>query len=88
MSHLEVDVAKFSVQLYHASFDISCIGIVQAPHARKGHLSAGPTMTGWSAIRIKSAKELRKNPNAYFYRHVAPHEEQVCTRMQHGFRMA
>lgn len=35
-------------------------------------------MAGWSSIRIKSAKELRKNPNAYFYRHVAPHEHQVC----------
>ena len=35
-------------------------------------------MAGWSSIRIKSAKELRKNPNAYFYRHVVPHEHQVC----------
>ncbi len=35
-------------------------------------------MAGWSSIRIKSAKELRKNPNAYFYRHVAPHEHQAC----------
>lgn len=26
---------------------------------------------------MKSAKELRKNPNAFFYRHVAPHEQQV-----------
>ena len=34
-------------------------------------------MAGWSAIRLKSAKELRKNPNAFFYRHVAPHEKQV-----------
>jgi hypothetical protein len=34
-------------------------------------------MAGWSSIRIKSAKELRKNPNAYFYRHVASHEHQA-----------
>lgn len=37
----------------------------------------GPTMADWSSVRRKSAKELKKNPNAFFYRHVAPHEEQV-----------
>ena len=46
-------------------------------------------MAGWSSIRIKSAKELRKNPNAFFYRHVAPHEEQVspCSRHDVGRRV-
>ena len=34
-------------------------------------------MADWSSVRRKSAKELKKNPNAFFYRHVAPHEEQV-----------
>ena len=45
-------------------------------------------MAGWSSIRLKSAKELRKNPNAYFYRHVAPHEEQVSDYTQHELRRA
>ncbi len=56
-------------------------------HGRDTWLQVPPWRAG-AAIRIKSAKELRKNPNAYFYRHVAPHEEQVSTRMQHDFRMA
>lgn len=32
---------------------------------------------GWSGARAFSHTQLRKNPNAYFYRHVAPHEQQV-----------
>ena len=32
---------------------------------------------GWSNARAHSATMLASNPNAYFYRHVAPHEEQV-----------
>lgn len=34
-------------------------------------------MHGWSTARAHSATLLTNNPNAYFYRHVAPHEEQV-----------
>lgn len=32
---------------------------------------------GWSDARAFAATQLQKNPNAYFYRHVAPHEQQV-----------
>ena len=41
---------------------------------------------GWSNARAHSATMLTSNPNAYFYRHVAPHEEQVtcmATPVQH-----
>ncbi len=34
-------------------------------------------MHGWSNARAFSATQLTINPNAYFYRHVAPHEEQA-----------
>lgn len=34
-------------------------------------------MHGWSNARAFSATQLRTNPNAYFYRHVAPDQEQV-----------
>lgn len=33
---------------------------------------------GWSEAKAFAATMLRKNPNTYFYRHVAPHETQVC----------
>lgn len=33
---------------------------------------------GWSEAKAFAATMLRKNPNTYFYRHVAPHESQVC----------
>ncbi len=36
-------------------------------------------MHGWSNARAFSATQLRTNPNAYFYRHVEPDEEQVIT---------
>jgi hypothetical protein len=32
---------------------------------------------GWSDARAFSHTQLQKNPNAYFYRHVVPHEQQV-----------
>jgi Myb-like DNA-binding domain len=32
---------------------------------------------GWSDAKAFSATQLRKNPNAYFYRHVAPHQSQA-----------
>jgi len=32
---------------------------------------------GWSDARAFSATQMKKNPNAYFYRHVAPHESQA-----------
>ncbi|KAK9914797.1 hypothetical protein WJX75_000675 [Coccomyxa subellipsoidea] len=34
-------------------------------------------MHGWSNARAFSATQLRTNPNAYFYRHVAPDQEQA-----------
>ena len=38
---------------------------------------ADAKVRGWSSIRAKSAKMLRTNPNAYFYRHVAPDKHQA-----------
>jgi hypothetical protein len=35
---------------------------------------------GWSDARAFSHTQLQKNPNAYFYRHVVPHEQQVMGR--------
>jgi hypothetical protein len=32
---------------------------------------------GWSDARAFSHTQLTKNPNAFFYRHVAPHEQQA-----------
>lgn len=32
---------------------------------------------GWSDARAFAATQLRKNPNSYFYRHVAPHQVQA-----------
>lgn len=32
---------------------------------------------GWSNARAFSATQLRQNPNAFFYRNVAPDQEQV-----------
>lgn len=32
---------------------------------------------GWSSARAFAATQLRKNPNAFFYRHTAPHLEQA-----------
>lgn len=40
-------------------------------------------MHGWSNARAFSATQLRTNPNAYFYRHVAPDEEQVQSALLH-----
>lgn len=39
--------------------------------------TAQATGPGWSKIRAKSAKMLRSNPNAFFYRHVAPDKQQA-----------
>lgn len=36
-----------------------------------------PSSAGWSQAQQKAAKQLQSNPNAYFYRHVVPHEKQV-----------
>lgn len=36
---------------------------------------------GWSDARAFSSTQLKKNPNTFFYRHVAPHEQQVCERV-------
>ncbi|CAL8468758.1 g8298 [Coccomyxa elongata] len=45
----------------------------------RGGSKGGKTgkMHGWSNARAFSATQLRTNPNAYFYRHVAPDEEQA-----------
>jgi hypothetical protein len=32
---------------------------------------------GWSGAKAHAATQLLSNPNTYFYRHVAPNEEQV-----------
>ena len=32
---------------------------------------------GWSRVQASSAAQMRSNPNAYFYRHVAPGQTQV-----------
>lgn len=40
-------------------------------------MPAGLKGRGWSDARAFSHTQLQKNPNAYFYRHVAPHEQQV-----------
>ena len=53
-------------------------------------IPAGLKSRGWSDARAFSSTQLKKNPNAYFYRHVAPHEQQVfssqlCYRLSvHG----
>lgn len=39
---------------------------------------------GWSDARAHSATQLRKNPNAYFYRHVAPHQQQVLDHVPYS----
>lgn len=43
------------------------------PAAVPAHLRS----KGWSDARAFSFTQLQKNPNAYFYRHVVPHEQQV-----------
>ncbi|KAF8063736.1 hypothetical protein HT031_003593 [Scenedesmus sp. PABB004] len=48
---------------------------------RKPDMAAVPAALkaqGWSDAKAFAATQLRKNPNAYFYRHVAPH----CTQAQ------
>ncbi len=47
--------------------------------AAKPKAAANPSasQSGWSAARAQSSKRLTSNPNAFFYRHVAPHEQQV-----------
>ena len=52
------------------------------PPAIPAHLRA----KGWSDARAFSATQLRKNPNSYFYRHVAPHEQQARARAGWGGR--
>ena len=53
-------------------------------------IPAGLKSRGWSDARAFSSTQLKKNPNAYFYRHVAPHEQQVsssqlcCRSSVHG----
>ncbi len=39
---------------------------------------------GWSDARAFAATQLRKNPNSYFYRHVAPDQVQVRARARGG----
>ncbi len=39
---------------------------------------------GWSDARAFAATQLRKNPNSYFYRHVAPHQVQVRQQPHQG----
>ncbi|KAL4448427.1 hypothetical protein ABPG75_005646 [Micractinium tetrahymenae] len=43
----------------------------------KKAIPAGLKGRGWSDARAFSHTQLLKNPNAYFYRHVAPHEQQA-----------
>lgn len=48
--------------------------------SRKPDMSQVPAhirAKGWSDAKAFAATMLRKNPNTYFYRHVAPHEQQV-----------
>jgi hypothetical protein len=40
-------------------------------------LPANLKAKGWSDARAFAATQLKKNPNSYFYRHVAPHQVQV-----------
>jgi hypothetical protein len=42
---------------------------------------------GWSDAKAFSSTQLQKNPNAYFYRHVAPGETQVWVVMIHGINV-
>ncbi|KAK9828638.1 hypothetical protein WJX72_001241 [[Myrmecia] bisecta] len=43
----------------------------------KSAIPASLKSKGWSDARAFSATQLQKNPNTYFYRHVAPHEVQA-----------
>ncbi|PSC70396.1 transcription factor [Micractinium conductrix] len=43
----------------------------------KTAIPAAQRARGWSDARAFSHTQLVKNPNAYFYRHVAPHEQQA-----------
>lgn len=43
------------------------------PAAIPAHLRS----KGWSDARAFASTQLQKNPNSFFYRHVAPHEQQV-----------
>ncbi len=52
--------------------------MLPAPAAIPAHLRS----KGWSDARAFAHTQLRKNPNVYFYRHVAPHEQQVRRRKQ------
>lgn len=48
--------------------------------SRKPDMSAVPAhlrAKGWSEAKAFAATMLKKNPNTYVYRHVAPHEQQV-----------
>ncbi|PNH04561.1 hypothetical protein TSOC_009254 [Tetrabaena socialis] len=64
---------------------------------RKADVPTELKAKGWSDARAFAAGQLRKNPNAFFYRHTAPGEEQaqgawtdaehelfVATARQHG----
>lgn len=42
----------------------------------KSALPAALKVRGWSDAKAFAATQLRKNPNAYFYRHVAPDQQQ------------
>lgn len=48
-----------------------------APACCGAAIPAGLKGRGWSDARAFSHTQLLKNPNAYFYRHVAPHEQQA-----------
>jgi hypothetical protein len=61
-----------------------CAPAPAQPHAPPPHtqvlppeVSAAARAKGWSRVQAKAAEMLRSNPNAYFYRHVAPGEAQV-----------
>lgn len=51
-----------------------------APLPDLAAIPSGLKGRGWSDARAFAHTQLIKNPNAYFYRHVAPHEQQVGSR--------
>jgi hypothetical protein len=48
------------------------------PKADRSRIPAAFRARGWSAARAWAATQLQANPNAYFYRHVAPDQHQAC----------
>ena len=66
----------------------TCVGVRMAGHFVTSLLNSPPPVMaaipaecrgrGWSDAKARAATQLLKNPNEYFYRHVAPHEAQVA----------